>query len=121
MTKRPSNVIKDSSLAPFRRAWPVDAGICAQPPRIAPVMMAKEVRRDPEQPRSGVRARSVETSPEIERPGEGFGREVVSQVGADATSEIAVDRVVVSVEDGREHVRLRPRSGDDLRVRPCLH
>jgi hypothetical protein len=25
------------------------------------------------------------------------------------------------VEDGRERMRLRPRSGDDLRVRPCLH
>ena len=71
--------------------------------------------------RSGVRAGRVEPSPEIERFSEGFGREVVGEVGADATSKVSMDRVEMPVEDGRERMRLRPRSGDDLRVRPCLH
>jgi hypothetical protein len=84
-------------------------------------MVAKEIRRDPEQPRSGVRVCGVEAITDMERLSERLRSKVVGEVGADATNKVSMDRVEMAVEDGRERMRLRPRSGDDLRVRPCLH
>lgn len=68
--------------------------------------MAEQIRRDPEQPGPGVRALGVEPEPDIERLGERLSREIVGQIGSDTAGEVAMDSVVVPVEDGREHERI---------------
>jgi hypothetical protein len=50
-------------------------------------------------------ARGVEAEPDVERLCKRICRKVVSQIGSDAAGQIPTDRVVVPIEDGREHER----------------
>ncbi len=68
--------------------------------------MAHEVRGDPEEPGSGVGPGKVIPVADVKRGGEGLGSEIVGKIRADPATKVAVDDVVVSVEDGRERERL---------------
>jgi len=84
----------------------------AQPPLLGAPMPAEEVRRDPEQPGQSPVAPVAEGSAPGERDGERLGREIVGDVGSRTPVDVAVDRIEVQVEHGRERRRL----GDRFRV-----
>lgn len=94
----------------------VEPGGGAESSDFAPVVVTQEVRGDAEEPRARVRSRGVEATTNIEGRGKGLGGEVVGQIRSNAAGEVAMDGVVVPIEDAREDKRFGSGSGDDLGV-----
>jgi hypothetical protein len=92
------------------------ARVGPQPPHLGAPVPAREVRRDPEQPRERVGALLVVAGHAAQRAGERLGREVLGDRRVEPTAQIGMDRCVVAIEDPRERRRILARAGDQLSV-----
>jgi hypothetical protein len=78
---------------------------------------AQGVVGDAVEPRSSVRPREVEGSSGAERTQPYLAQELVGVPMARPASEVAVNRVAMSSDEGREHLGFtRQRGGDDLAI-----